>query len=85
MTRNRDIFRSPGAPTRAVGFALGLAVLAVLSVQALHAAPGPQQASARVVAIGDIHGDSDSFVNILRHAGLIDERLAWSGGAATLV
>lgn len=85
MTRNRHIFRSPGARTRAVGFALGLAVLAVLSVQALHAAPVPQQTPARVVAIGDIHGDFDSFVNILRHAGLIDERLAWSGGAATLV
>lgn len=85
MTRDRHKCRSPGASTRAVGFALGLAVLTGLSVQALHAVAVPQKAPARVVAIGDIHGDFDSFVNILRHAGLIDERLAWSGGAATLV
>jgi hypothetical protein len=40
---------------------------------------------ARVIAIGDIHGAYDEFVTILQRAGLINERLAWSGGRATLV
>jgi hypothetical protein len=37
------------------------------------------------VAIGDIHGALTELVDILRAAGLIDERRRWSGGAARLV
>ena len=39
----------------------------------------------RVVAIGDIHGDFDAFVSVLREAGLVDPEHHWIGGAATLV
>jgi hypothetical protein len=39
----------------------------------------------RVVAIGDIHGDFNQFVKILRATGLIDKRNRWSGGEAHLV
>jgi hypothetical protein len=39
----------------------------------------------RVVAVGDIHGEFDGFVGILRAAGLIDESQHWVGGDATLV
>ncbi|HEY6552872.1 MAG TPA: metallophosphoesterase, partial [Vicinamibacteria bacterium] len=39
----------------------------------------------RVVAVGDIHGDYDQFVTVLRDAGLVDGQLAWSGGRAHLV
>lgn len=39
----------------------------------------------RVVAVGDVHGDHDQFVAVLRSAGLIDEQLKWSGGKAHLV
>ena len=42
-------------------------------------------ASARVVAVGDIHGDFDALVSILQEAGIIDDQHNWSGGAATLV
>jgi len=38
-----------------------------------------------VVAIGDVHGDYDQFVSVLRSAGLIDEQGKWSGGKAHLV
>jgi hypothetical protein len=53
----------------------------------LSAAPAGAAASAatRLVAIADIHGDLDAFVAILKRAGLIDDALKWSGGAATLV
>ena len=34
----------------------------------------------KLIVIGDVHGQYDSFVRILRHAGLVDEHLNWSGG-----
>ena len=34
----------------------------------------------RIVAIGDVHGAYDRFVEILRVAGLIDGDEHWSGG-----
>ncbi len=37
------------------------------------------------MAIGDIHGDFDALAGLLRHAGLIDDQLKWSGQNATLV
>ncbi|HXX95170.1 MAG TPA: metallophosphoesterase [Planctomycetota bacterium] len=39
----------------------------------------------RVVAVGDLHGDYDQCVKVLRSAGLIDERGAWTGGKTHLV
>ncbi len=43
------------------------------------------ETSDRVVAIGDVHGAYASFVEILRHAGVIGEDSRWSGGRTTLV
>jgi TPR repeat protein len=39
----------------------------------------------RVIAIGDVHGDYESFAAVLRSAGLIDKDGNWSGGKAQLV
>ncbi len=39
----------------------------------------------RVVALGDVHGDFRRFVEVLRHAGLIDLEKNWSGGKTHLV
>jgi Calcineurin-like phosphoesterase len=39
----------------------------------------------RIVAVGDVHGAYDRFVEILKTAGLIDDRERWSGGKAHLV
>jgi Calcineurin-like phosphoesterase len=57
------------------------AALLVWFVPALGQAPDQN----RVVAIGDIHGAYDEFTSILKHAGLVDEKLAWSGGRTTMV
>ncbi|MGJ5818861.1 metallophosphoesterase [Paludibaculum fermentans] len=43
------------------------------------------QPPARLVAVGDVHGDLDRFIDVLSMAGLVDDSGAWSGGAATLV
>ena len=37
-----------------------------------------------VYIIGDIHGQYERLIELLRAAALVDERLAWSGGAAQL-
>ena len=39
----------------------------------------------RVIVIGDVHGDLPRLKSILRHAGLIDERDAWTGADTMLV
>jgi len=39
----------------------------------------------RIVAIGDIHGDYQRLVELLRTAALIDPRNTWTGGATHLV
>lgn len=39
----------------------------------------------RVVAVGDIHGDADQLLAVLRSAGLVDEQGKWSGSKAHLV
>ena len=39
----------------------------------------------RIVAIGDVHGDYEQFVKLLRTAGLIDDNEDWAGGPTHLV
>jgi hypothetical protein len=39
----------------------------------------------RVVAVGDVHGDYEQFVAVLRSADLLDAQLKWAGGKAHLV
>ncbi len=39
----------------------------------------------RIVALGDVHGDYQQFVTLLRAAGLIDSQEAWTGGKTHLV
>ena len=69
--------------------ALAFALLLAAAVTAL--APAPARADdifddvPRVVAIGDVHGDYDQFVTLLRQAGLVDSRNRWQGGKAHLV
>ena len=39
----------------------------------------------KLVCIGDIHGDYEQYLTILRDSGLIDARLNWAGGKTHLV
>jgi len=43
------------------------------------------ETSARVVAIGDVHGALDQFVAILRAAGIVDDNTRWTAGDTVLV
>lgn len=44
-----------------------------------------QPLPARVVAIGDLHGDYAAWIDIARDAGLIDAKGKWAGGKTVLV
>lgn len=66
---------------------LFLVLLAASFVLGVHAAvdvitPNPGQ---RIVAIGDIHGDYEALVSILKKVDLVDDDLVWQGGDAILV
>jgi hypothetical protein len=39
----------------------------------------------RVVAIGDLHGDYEQYIKVMRSAGLLDNKDKWSGGNTHLV
>jgi len=52
---------------------------------ALVLAAGPAGQAPRIVAVGDIHGDVESFTSLLRQAGLVDPNGAWAGGSTTLI
>ncbi|MCK4495124.1 MAG: metallophosphoesterase [Candidatus Aminicenantes bacterium] len=39
----------------------------------------------KIVAVGDVHGDYEDFVKILKGTGLIDKELHWTGGKIHLV
>lgn len=60
---------------------LMLALAAALNPGAAPAKPAP----ARIVAVGDLHGDYDAWEAIARAAGLVDAKGRWAGGNTTLV
>src|SRR5687767_12990457 len=39
----------------------------------------------RIVAVGDLHGDYDAFLTVLRDTGLIDQKTKWAGSKTHLV
>jgi len=70
--------------------AFALALMPALTVSARWLAAAPASACniegvERIVAIGDVHGAYDRFVDILKAAGLVNDTLHWSGGRAHFV
>jgi hypothetical protein len=65
------------------------AVIAVVAGCLIHPLPvwaeDTWQNVARIVAIGDVHGDYEQLVTLLRQSGLINEKDEWTGGATHLV
>ncbi len=63
-----------------------LLCLAALLIPLSAASPAPAGGPGeRIVAVGDVHGEYQGFVDILREAELIDAKERWAGGTATLV
>src|SRR5688500_2591879 len=64
---------------------LAAVLLAVSLLPLSHAAEDSWSDVDRIVAIGDLHGDYDAFLSLLRTTGLVDEKNKWSGGKTHLV
>ena len=73
------------SPAPSVASAAAPASKPAPSVATASAPPLRAPAPARVVAIGDVHGDLQATHAALRLAGAIDDKGAWSGGTLTLV
>ncbi len=74
-----------GHRCRLVGLAI-VATAALLATGFAAPVPASQPAAApRVVAIGDVHGAFEAFVEILQTAGLVDAKLRWTGGNTVFV
>ncbi len=69
----------------ASGFLIFAALLTLPSSVAGEEPTEPDPNPARVVAIGDIHGEFDGLVSILQETRLIDDQLRWIGENTTLV
>ncbi|HSQ99093.1 MAG TPA: metallophosphoesterase [Sphingomicrobium sp.] len=62
-----------------------IALLALAALLLLVPAAVPAALPGRIVAVGDLHGDYDAWVQIARAAGLTDQAGHWAAGKATLV
>ncbi len=60
-------------------------VISLLAFTALAFGQGVYTGVDRIVAVGDVHGDYETFVEVLRAAGVIDKANKWIGGATHLV
>ena len=79
----------PREPRRRPPVGAAAVAAAAILASSIGCAPGHVLAqparAARIVAVSDVHGAYDAFVGLLRGAKLVDDKLVWSGGVATLV
>ena len=59
--------------------------LLAFAVMLIPGAAPAKPAPARIVAVGDIHGDYDAWIAIARAAALVDAKGRWVGGSTVLV
>jgi hypothetical protein len=86
VTRTRaSLYNVPAAFALATALAVVALTASRPAAQTEAASPCDLTTTERVVAIGDVHGAFDPFVDILREAGLVDRNRRWSGGRAVLV
>jgi hypothetical protein len=63
----------------------GVLRTALLALAVCASPPVQAKDTARIVAVGDLHGDYSAWVDVARDARLIDAKGNWIGGATTLV
>ena len=73
------------APTAATRAADARAVVSAADGCAIEVGPAARSAPARLVAIGDVHGDLGATRAVLRLAGAIDDRDTWIGGELAVI
>lgn len=70
---------------RLAGAALALALIGAAAGCATAQAAAEEAAPAPIVAVGDLHGDWDAYMAILKSAGLVDAKGRWAGGKSVFV
>lgn len=70
---------------RALSFFLLFAFLALPAVFSAEEIPWEWPGIERVVVIGDLHGDYESFIKILRGTQVVDDDLLWAAGKTHFV
>ena len=70
---------------KATSSIVALVCLFLVSGPPAHAAQDVWTGINRIVAVGDVHGDFEQFVSVLRAAGVIDGSGKWIGGKTHLV
>jgi hypothetical protein len=65
--------------------AVALAAVALTMAEPAIAQPARASQPQRIVAVGDLHGDYQAWIEIASRARLIDSRNRWAGGSAVLV
>ena len=80
-------YRNPRAPSPITPILFGLLFLAFRSTCPGAAIPYEWNGVERIVAIGDLHGDYENFIRILKNpkVSLVDDELRWTGGKTHLV
>jgi hypothetical protein len=78
--------KGPCQAGRRVGIAVVVAAFVAVARPPLHAANSCEWGGVdRIVAVGDVHGAYDRYVEILKAAGIIDAGGHWSGGKTHFV
>ncbi len=70
---------------RFTGFCADSATQYRIPAQAPAVAPADYDGAPRILALSDIHGEYDAFVDILQRAGVIDRQLRWTWGNGHVV
>src|SRR4030042_2596868 len=70
---------------RALSFFLLFAFLALTAAFSAEEIPWEWSGIERVVVIGDLHGDYESFIKILRGTQVVDDDLLWAAGKTHFV
>ncbi|MEJ2535247.1 MAG: metallophosphoesterase [Gammaproteobacteria bacterium] len=84
MRRFSAIRSAVSWPALAAG-ALALLLSPAAGAEARQVGPYAWEGVERIIAIGDLHGDYEQYMKILREAGLVDRRGRWAGGRTHLV
>lgn len=72
------------ARARVLVWTIGVALIALAALLAFPPARAAKQPD-RIVAVGDLHGDYQAWLDIARAAGIVDASGHWAGGRTTLV
>lgn len=82
----RTITRRRSSPRTLPAWLAGMIMLSwALPALAASSIPCVWTGVERVVAVGDLHGDYENFVDIMKATGLVDEGLHWAGGRTHFV